>query len=255
MLHPFPTWSFEFADVAQDLESQFRVITPDFLGFGLSDKPRGSFYGISDLADVVEQLLVALEVSSVHLLGLGLGGVVVQELMCRLHRGALPFDLKSVMFMNCSVVFSGLQPSILQRIISVPVLGGVVASVLTKRMFFRALDEVRGDKKLTPEEFEQLWVGISHQDGHKLTYYQLKYNQERGASAERLEHAVFSHDGPLAFIWGLADPVSGDNALRLVTERLDDPTVFEFPSAGHSPQIELPVEVASAIREFVSRHP
>jgi len=40
MLHGFPTWSYDYAEVAADLAADHDVITLDFLGYGALDKPR-----------------------------------------------------------------------------------------------------------------------------------------------------------------------------------------------------------------------
>ena len=39
MLHGNPTWSFMFRNLVLGLRSQYRVIVPDHLGCGFSDKP------------------------------------------------------------------------------------------------------------------------------------------------------------------------------------------------------------------------
>jgi haloalkane dehalogenase len=39
MLHGNPTWSFYFRNLVKGLSSQFRIIVPDHIGCGLSDKP------------------------------------------------------------------------------------------------------------------------------------------------------------------------------------------------------------------------
>lgn len=42
--HGNPTWSFLFRNVIADLRDRFRCIAPDYLNFGLSDRPTG--YGL-----------------------------------------------------------------------------------------------------------------------------------------------------------------------------------------------------------------
>lgn len=39
-VHGTPTWSFLYRRLIDDLRTKYRVIAPDLLGFGLSDKPR-----------------------------------------------------------------------------------------------------------------------------------------------------------------------------------------------------------------------
>src|SRR5665213_3419191 len=65
MLHGFPTWSYDYADVAADLAADHDVVTLDFLGYGASDKPNPYEYSIAESADVVEDLATHLKLASV----------------------------------------------------------------------------------------------------------------------------------------------------------------------------------------------
>jgi pimeloyl-ACP methyl ester carboxylesterase len=44
MLHGNPTWSFLYRDLIRQASDRFRVIAPDTIGFGLSDKPTDESY-------------------------------------------------------------------------------------------------------------------------------------------------------------------------------------------------------------------
>lgn len=44
MLHGNPTWSFYYRNLVCELRSRFRVIVPDHMGCGFSDKPQGYDY-------------------------------------------------------------------------------------------------------------------------------------------------------------------------------------------------------------------
>lgn len=59
LLHGFPTSSHMFRDVIPDLARDFRVIAPDFPGFGLSSAPSVDDYDYTfdNLAGVVDELL------------------------------------------------------------------------------------------------------------------------------------------------------------------------------------------------------
>ena len=54
LLHGFPTWSYDYADVASDLARDHDAITLDFLGYGASDKPNPYEYSVAESADIVE---------------------------------------------------------------------------------------------------------------------------------------------------------------------------------------------------------
>lgn len=62
MVHGNPTWSFYWRNLVKALRGRYRVIVPDHIGCGLSEKPTLADYGyrladrIGDLRALVEQL-------------------------------------------------------------------------------------------------------------------------------------------------------------------------------------------------------
>ena len=64
MLHGNPSWSFYYRNLAKTLRSSYRVIVPDHIGCGLSDKPVDSAYSftlkqrVDDLEALLEQLSI-----------------------------------------------------------------------------------------------------------------------------------------------------------------------------------------------------
>ena len=76
MLHGFPTWSYDYADVADDLARVHDVITLDFLGYGASDKPDPYEYSVAESADIVEDLAAHLTLDSVRLVAHDYRGIV-----------------------------------------------------------------------------------------------------------------------------------------------------------------------------------
>jgi len=66
MLHGNPTWSFYFRNLVKELSGNNRVIVPDHIGCGLSDKPGDDKYDytLKSRADDVESLLESLGITS-----------------------------------------------------------------------------------------------------------------------------------------------------------------------------------------------
>ena len=111
MLHGFPTWSYDYAEVAADLASGHDVITLDFLGYGASDKPNPYEYSVAESADVVEDLAAHLRLDWVRLVIHDYGGIVGQELIGRARAGRLGFTIDSVALLNCGIVYSAYRPT------------------------------------------------------------------------------------------------------------------------------------------------
>ncbi|XLY89470.1 alpha/beta fold hydrolase [Ectopseudomonas mendocina] len=64
-------WEYQIPALAQ----HYRVIALDVRGHGRSDKPRGA-YRIADFADDVAALIEYLQLPSVHLVGISMGGMI-----------------------------------------------------------------------------------------------------------------------------------------------------------------------------------
>jgi haloalkane dehalogenase len=64
MLHGNPTWSFFFREPVKALRSRWRVIVPDHMGCGLSDKPGPGRYAyrLQDRIEDLQALLDALDI-------------------------------------------------------------------------------------------------------------------------------------------------------------------------------------------------
>ncbi len=77
LLHGEPTWAYLYRRMIPELSSQFRVIVPDYLGFGRSDKPEDlAFYTYDMHTDSIRALIQALDLQRVTLVGQDWGGPI-----------------------------------------------------------------------------------------------------------------------------------------------------------------------------------
>jgi haloalkane dehalogenase len=76
MLHGNPTWSFLYRRVIQGLQDRFRCVAVDYPGFGLSDRPSAYGYTPREHAEVVGELVTALDLRDLIVLGHDWGGPI-----------------------------------------------------------------------------------------------------------------------------------------------------------------------------------
>ncbi|MBU0729383.1 MAG: alpha/beta fold hydrolase [Proteobacteria bacterium] len=76
MLHGNPTWSFYYRNLALFLKSSHRVIVPDHMGCGLSDKPQDYPYTLKTHIDNLEFLLNELNLERITLVVHDWGGAI-----------------------------------------------------------------------------------------------------------------------------------------------------------------------------------
>lgn len=76
-LHGEPTWSYLYRKMIPVLETKHRVIAPDFIGFGKSDKPTSQdAYSLNFHVEKLIQLFKALDLCNVTLVVQDWGGLV-----------------------------------------------------------------------------------------------------------------------------------------------------------------------------------
>jgi pimeloyl-ACP methyl ester carboxylesterase len=245
LLHGFPTWSWDWADVAAALPG--RWIAPDLLGYGFSAKGARGF-SVAMQADAIADLAAALSIDALHLVAHDYGTIVAQELLDRARRGCLPFAIRRVALLNAGIVHAAYRPTRMQRLLALPLIGRAIARRITAATLRTGLDRVLGPGRvLTDAEFAGLWRGIAQGDGHRQAHRLIRYNVERTRHAARWESALAAFAGPLALIWGPDDPVSGRHVLALARTAYPRATITELAGVGHYPQLEAPAQVAAAL--------
>lgn len=75
-LHGIPTWSFLWRQIAPPLESAYRTIVPDFVGYGNSDRRDSFDRSIRAQEQAVAGLLEQLGIDECHVVGHDIGGGV-----------------------------------------------------------------------------------------------------------------------------------------------------------------------------------
>ena len=99
LLHGFPSSSFDWRALLD--ETDRAALTFDFLGFGLSDKPRDHVYTLGWQADLVEELVRrSVGDRPVFIVAHDMGTSVATELLARDVEGKLSIDVAGVVLFN-----------------------------------------------------------------------------------------------------------------------------------------------------------
>lgn len=80
LLHGLPTSSYLWHDVMRDLGHDHRLLAPDLVGLGRSERPTGRRYDLATQARLVWRLADALGLGPVVLVGHDLGGAVAAHM-------------------------------------------------------------------------------------------------------------------------------------------------------------------------------
>jgi len=250
LIHGTPTWSFEWRHQVQALRERYRVVAPDHLGFGLSERTRDFSYTPEAHAQNLGAFVDRLGLERFTLVVHDYGGPIALPLCW--HRTARVTRLAIVNSWMWSLRGDkGLE------------LQGRLAGSRWFRFLYRRLNfslrvimpHAYGDRgKLTAaihrqylERFPDAWSrgavlwALAKAMLGSDAYYQSLW-ERRDALKGR----------PTLLIWGLKDPAFGAQLGRWRSV-LPDAEVLELPEVGHWPQEEEPERVSQALLEFLRR--
>jgi pimeloyl-ACP methyl ester carboxylesterase len=247
LLHGFPSSSYDWRLLLEE-DVPGNVLAFDFLGFGLSDKPREHDYSLFWQADLTEELVRRHGSGrAVSILAHDMGTSVANELMARDLEGKLEMEIAGIVLFNGSMVLEVASPTPAQRALRSP-LGPLVARLSSERFFRHQFGSVFSDEHpLSEAEAEDQWSLICHNGGRTLGHRLVSYMDQREAHAERWHGAIREWPGKLSLAWGLQDPVATTAVLAALRELRPQVSVSELPELAHYPQLEDPGQIARCL--------
>jgi pimeloyl-ACP methyl ester carboxylesterase len=246
LLHGFPSSSYDWRLLLEELPGR-NVLAFDFLGFGLSEKPREHDYSLFQQADLTEELVRRHGAGrSVFIVAHDMGTSVANELMARKLEGQLPMEIAGIVLFNGSMVLEVASPTPAQKALRSR-FGPLVARLSSERFFRHQFGSVfSAAHPLSEAEAEDQWSLICHNGGRTLGHRLISYMDQRETHAERWHGAIREWPGALSLAWGLLDPVATTAVLAALRELRPEVPVAELPDLAHYPQIEDPRSLAQA---------
>ena len=243
-------WNWEYQHGA--FTQNHRVIIPDLLGSGLSDKPQGA-YSPSDLVHFFHAFMDALHIPKAVLIGNSMGaGLAMAMAMDYPERveslvliSGLPPNLKESVASQKYQQFLHHRPPLWLAKMGNWFAGRSATEALLQEIIFR-------QELITPLVIERSFQ--NRQRGNLLApLYALldnidKWESQYGARISQIRH-------PTLILWGEHDQVFPIPVGERLYNQLPHAMWNVIPNAGHLPQWEQPEVVNQAIRRFLNESP
>lgn len=253
LLHGYPTGSFDWHAVWQPLMANHRLIAPDFLGLGFSDKPLDFDYTLAAHAQAVDSLLASLGVAEVHVVAHDLGVRVAQEMLARREVSSDLTRVRSLVLLNGAMCPDAYRPRVIQRLLASP-LGPWLGPRIPRTSFDRAIKGLFGASTPPAQDLlDDFWSLVEHGDGRRVTHAVGRFWAPGSDMRDRLVGALLRSPAPLRIINGSADPNSGEHMVRSWFRLAPHTDVIRFEAIGHRPHIEHAQATTAAILDFWNR--
>ncbi|MEE4358657.1 MAG: alpha/beta fold hydrolase [Desulfococcaceae bacterium] len=259
LLHGNPTWSFYFRHLVRDLSPQYRMIVPDHMGCGLSDKPGTAEYDfrLKSRTDDLESLLEHLGIrEKITLVLHDWGGMIGMAYALR-H----PERISRLVICNTAAFFPPGRKKIPLRLAVIRnILPFAVPAVLGLNLFSRAALYMAPYRKLSPEVKKGLTLPYNC-PGHRLAT--LKFVQDiplhptdsSYETARQVDENLHSFSRlPALICWGAHDFVFDRDYFDEWRRRFPHAESHYFSDAGHYILEDKAAELTILLKDFLIKH-
>jgi pimeloyl-ACP methyl ester carboxylesterase len=254
-VHGNPTWSYYWRHFAAAWRGKYRVVVPDHIGCGLSDKPQDYEYRLGTHVGNLRKLIHHLDLQRVTLLVHDWGGAIGLGAA-----GLEPERFSRLVVFNTAAFLSDRCPWRI-RVCRTPVVGAW--GVRGLNLFARAALSMATAKpeRFTPEvcagylapydsyanrvAIQRFVEDIPLSKSHPS--YQSLLNIERRLAD--LAHL------PTTFIWGMRDWCFTPHFLERFEQFFPRAEVHRFDDAGHYVVEDAHERIVPIVEDFIARHP
>lgn len=258
MVHGNPSWSFYYRELAVALRDRYRVIVPDHIGMGLSDKPGDDAYDyrleqrIADLGALIESLDLDRPITLVvhdwgGMIGLGWAVEHAQRIasLVVLNTAAFPLPEHKKL------------PGTLKLVRNTS-----LGAWLVRRFnaFAAGATRMAVTQSMTPA-VREAYVGPYDTPAHRIAT--LRFVQDIPLNPGDPGHDIVTRTGerlhrfddtPVLLAWGMQDFVFDGDYLVEFERRWPHAEVRRYPDFGHYVLEDAGDDLRNAISEFIDRH-
>ena len=255
MVHGNPSWSFYYRDLISELKSSHRVIAPDHIGCGRSDKPNDDHYDytlstrVADLGTLID----SLDLRDITLVVHDWGGMIGMAWAAQ-H----PDRIARVIVMNTAAfpLLTGKNLPASLALARTPGMGALL--VRGANAFSRGAVRHCVTRRPMSKEVAAGYLEPYDSWAHRIAVHRfvqdipLEENDRAYPIAKETADALVRLvDKPMLICWGLRDFVFGHQFLDEWIDRFPGAEVHRFEDCGHYVLEDAADEIIPLVRNFI----
>ncbi|KUH81074.1 MULTISPECIES: alpha/beta fold hydrolase [unclassified Mycobacterium] len=250
LIHGMAGSSETWRAVIPQLSRKYRVVAPDLLGHGQSDKPRGD-YSLGAFAVWLRDLLDELKISRATVVGQSLGGGVAMQFVYQ-H----PDRCQRLVLISSG----GLGPDVgwTLRLLSAPG-SEFLLPLIAPRAILAAGNRLRNwfsTAGIQSPRGAEMWSAYSSladaQTRHAFLRTLRSVVDYRGQAVSALNRLHVASEMPVMAIWGDQDRIIPVDHAYMAQEARPECRLEVLEGVGHFPHVERPSEVVDLLDDFIT---
>jgi pimeloyl-ACP methyl ester carboxylesterase len=258
MLHGFPTSSFDYHLLIDQLSPDYRICTFDFPGYGLSDKPAGDYrYSLADDASLVWHFVTKIAAMKEFVLfSHDRGDSVALAFLEKFQADPNPpFRITHQFLTNGNVYLPLSNLTDFQKRMLDPATSAAVVKQVSPPILAAGMGNTTYTPPLKPNDPEVAALAkfFEYNSGIQVMPATIQYLNERRQFEDRFLEALGKSQIPATLIWGVHDMVSPVRVAEYVwstvlSTRAASASFWLMPCANHYLQHDQPEAIAKIVR-------
>lgn len=229
--------------MVEDLSHDFRVVSLDLPGHGLTGANQTDDYSPDAMADAIETVMNELAIDKAVWIGNSFGGWVAW-------RGALsrPERVSGLVLVDASGAITNdpIEPYLAARIAGSPIGKWLVPNFTPKSVVRASLKQViSNDENVTDALVERHWELTRFPGNRDAILHMRKLNREDDKWNEIQNITV-----PTLILWGEDDVTMPLSFAKAFNNKIKDSVLITHPDAAHVPMEEIPIELSRDIKAW-----
>ena len=212
-----------------------RVVVPDLIGFGYSDKPLVD-YTPEFFADFLKKFFTVSNIDRSYLIGSSLGGQISAEFVA-----SYPQDVEKLILVSPSGVMKQTTPALDAYIMA--------ALYPNQQSATNAFELMEGSGEKINEDIINGFVKRMQLPNAKLAFMSTLLGLKNAGVITTKLQTIHT---PTLIIWGSEDPVIPINYADSFVSSIQDCRFFKMDGCGHTPYVQDPPAFSSKVLEFLN---
>jgi pimeloyl-ACP methyl ester carboxylesterase len=249
LVHGMAGSSTTWREVMPILGERYRVIAPDLLGHGRSDKPAGD-YSLGAHASLVRDLMANLGIDRATIVGQSLGGGVAMQFAYQ-----FPEMCERLVLVNSGGL--GRDVSWILRLLSLPGAEFVLPIIVPGfvRDHGNSLSRWLHQRGVRPPRVAEMWqayASLAESENRQAFLRTLRSVVDvSGQTVSARDRLYLTALMPTLIMWGDNDPIIPVDHGREAHDEMPGSRLVIFEGVGHFPHVEVPEQFVAALTDFI----
>ena len=233
LVHGLGASAERWSNVIPLFSESFRVVVPDLIGFGYSDKPMAD-YTPKFFSDFLQGFFEKAGLSKPFLIGSSLGGQISAEFVAK-----NPDSVQKLVLVSPAGVMKQSTPAL-----DAYIMAALYPNELSAKNAFEMME---GSGKSVDGEIVSGFIERMHLPNAKLAFMSTVLGLKNSDSIASKLQMIST---PTMIIWGSKDPVIPITHADQFVSSIQDCQFYQMDGCGHTPYVQDPHAFASKVFEF-----